>query len=141
MRALPPLPALHFTLSYATFCCSRMCAIHFLYVFDGMSKYNRYNCRVLFQFALGRWRQLAGAAAALWDREYNAPGNTHNIHLSWRSLGDVRPALPDLTSELEGGQRSDEPSVGIPQPNPPPEPAQHQTPRIDRMPAAVCAAF
>ena len=59
--------------------------------------------RVLLELALGWWRQLAGAAASLG--EYNAPGNTHNIHLSSGGRGDVRPALPDLTSESQGGQR------------------------------------
>ena len=80
-----------------------MCAIHFLYVFDGMFLIGTI-AEYFFSLLWVGGANLRAQLLALWDREYNAPGNTHNIHLSWRR-GDVRPALPDLTSELEGGQR------------------------------------
>ena len=75
------------------------------------------NCRALFEFTFELVAPTCGHSCL--SERVQCP-RQHPQHSSELAEGDVRPALPDLTSESEGEAERWDQSVGIPQsPNPP----------------------
>ena len=82
----PPLLALHYSAIYVIHFFTRKCVCNSICIHARGKHIQAFRggiAEYFYALALGWWRQLAGAAASLG--EYNAPGNTHNIHLSWRT--------------------------------------------------------